>query len=200
MITKPEKFGEIETLATHFSKALFLQWFRNPETGSEYSYSLWGDKRGRKPSIIMPLTENFEVIIAQQYRHGADEIVWEFPGGMPNDNTETPETVALRELEEEVGYTPQSLTPLQDYTFFDPATYTIPFHPFLAKNCVPNDRGQKLDHNESIEMELVSIEQLYMMIKNGDVRDGKTIATTFLGLMALSAKIIIPKHDLITLG
>ncbi len=199
MITKPEKFDKTEILATHFNKTLFLQWFRNPETRSEYSYSLWGDKIGRKPSVIMPLTKDFRVIIAQQYRHGADEIVWEFPGGMPNDNTETPEAVALRELEEEIGYTAQSLVPLQEYTFFDPATYTIPFHPFLARNCISNGRGQKLDHTESIEMTLMSIEQLYSMIKTGAVRDGKTIATTFLGLMALGAKIIIPKQGLIIL-
>ena len=53
---------------------------------------------------IIPLTSSDEVIFVRQFRHGTREVTWEIPGGII-DPGESPKQAALREMQEETGYT-----------------------------------------------------------------------------------------------
>ena len=53
---------------------------------------------------IIAITPEQRIVLLRQYRHGADRIHVEIPGGMV-DPGEDPETAARRELLEETGYT-----------------------------------------------------------------------------------------------
>ena len=63
-------------------------------------YTLW------QPDWVMILarTKNCKWVMTKQYRHGTQAIELEFPAGMI-DQGETPEEAAIRELQEECGYT-----------------------------------------------------------------------------------------------
>lgn len=57
------------------------------------------------PSVmIVPLTADGYLVFVRQYRHNLKAHVLEFPAGTVNEG-EAPEAAALRELEEETGYT-----------------------------------------------------------------------------------------------
>lgn len=69
-----------------------------------------GGKRGEFCTIDSPdwvnviaLTDEGEVVMIRQYRHGSNEITLEIPGGIL-DEGEKPEDAAGRELLEETGF------------------------------------------------------------------------------------------------
>ena len=70
------------------------------------------------------------VILLEQYRHGAKRILFEFPGGNVDDD-EVPEAAARRELLEETGYAAGSWHYLGS-VFPASARFTNQSHAFLA--------------------------------------------------------------------
>lgn len=53
---------------------------------------------------IIPVTNNMEVILVEQYRHGIEKITLEIPGGMVDLEDPSTKYAAERELIEETGY------------------------------------------------------------------------------------------------
>lgn len=53
--------------------------------------------------VVVALTPRDEVVLVRQYRHGAEALSLEIPGGLV-DPGEDPLAAGLRELEEETGY------------------------------------------------------------------------------------------------
>jgi 8-oxo-dGTP pyrophosphatase MutT (NUDIX family) len=82
---------------------------------------------------VVPLTTSGEVILIEQYRHGAGELSLEIPGGML-DAGESPAEAAGRELVEETGYAARELIFL-GRTRPNPAIQDNWIHTFLARGC-----------------------------------------------------------------
>ena len=58
-----------------------------------------------KPAVaIVPIDDEDNVIMVRQYRHPASLNLLEIPAGII-ENDEEPDSAALRELQEEIGYT-----------------------------------------------------------------------------------------------
>ena len=61
--------------------------------------------------VIVPIDEKERVLLIQQSRKGADEILIELPAGTLEEN-EPPELCAKRELQEETGFAPKTMIDL----------------------------------------------------------------------------------------
>jgi 8-oxo-dGTP pyrophosphatase MutT (NUDIX family) len=53
---------------------------------------------------VVAVTENREIVLVEQYRHGVERVSLEIPGGMIDAEDPSPEAAARRELLEETGF------------------------------------------------------------------------------------------------
>jgi ADP-ribose pyrophosphatase len=90
------------------------------------------------PSVmVVPVTEDAQLVLVRQYRHNLKSYQLEFPAGTMHQ-TEDPQDAARRELEEETGFTPAAGTSLRPLGSF----YSLPSetnkytHVFLASPVV----------------------------------------------------------------
>jgi ADP-ribose pyrophosphatase len=115
----------------------------------------------------LALTEDGKVILERQYRHALGEVCIEIPGGCVDDTDQGLEEAIMRELLEETGYTFDSYEYLGKVSA-NPSTNNNLMHMFLAKGGKKTS-SQQLDHNEEIEIELVSISELKQMIRENKI-------------------------------
>lgn len=121
-------------------------------------------------AVVATSSQN-EVLLVRQFRLPIDKVMWEIPAGTL-ELDETPETCAIRELQEETGYRPLDLV---DIGGIHPAPgYTTEFiHIYWSKKQVKS--ALPMDIDEFVEAEWKPISGALEMIANGDITDSKTI-------------------------
>src|SRR5215216_5362332 len=125
---------------------------------------------------VVALTQNGEVVLVKQYRHGVGDALLEFPGGVVEDG-EDPMEGAKRELLEETGYSASQLIQVGQI-YPNPALQTNTLHCFLALDAEKVGE-QSLDAGEDIEVYLVPFNELVEMAKQGEFRHGLMTAVLF---------------------
>jgi ADP-ribose pyrophosphatase len=111
-----------------------------------------------------------EILLIRQFRHAADGPIWEIPAGRL-DPGESPETCAVRELEEETGMRTGRLVRLT-------TVYTTPgftderIHLFAAHELEPGQHRREVD--EFMETHTHPLSRCLEMIRSGEIIDGKT--------------------------
>lgn len=115
----------------------------------------------------LALTEDGKVILERQYRHALGEVCIEIPGGCVDDTDLNLEEAIKRELLEETGYSFSSYEYLGKASS-NPSTNNNLMHMFLVKGG-KKIASQELDHNEEIEIDLVTIEELKQMIRENKI-------------------------------
>ena len=96
-------------------------------------------------------------VLVRQWRHSADRLTLEFPGGVA-DRGEDPAITARRELLEETGFRAGKLTELGACSP-NPALFKNTFHCYLAEDLTPTGE-QYLDEDELLRYELRPIEEV----------------------------------------
>lgn len=130
------------------------------------------------------LTEDNKVIIVKQYRHPIEEVIVELPGGCVDDSDKDFQTAIARELLEETGYIFTSYESLGKISA-NPSTNTNWMHMFLAKGG-KKIAEQKLDHNEEIIVELITIEELKKLVRENKIVQSMHITCILYALEKLS--------------
>lgn len=131
-------------------------------------------------ALILPITSTKEIIFVRQYRHAVGEFFIELPAGSFDPAEESAEVAAIRELQEETGYTAQQVTKIA--TLYDkPSKDTNNIHLFIAENVVKSGE-QNLDVTEEIEVILIPLESVREKILQGEICVAGTVAALCLGL------------------
>ena len=124
------------------------------------------------------------VVIERQYRHAANQYLWELPAGKLEAG-EDPLPGAQRELEEETGYRAKKWKPLVEY-YASPGFLGESMKVFLAEGLIAGDAHPEED--EQIEFRLVRLSDVLKMIEKGAILDGKTLTSVLLYARILARK------------
>jgi ADP-ribose pyrophosphatase len=120
---------------------------------------------------IIPVLKNGDIVMVRQYRHPVREITWEIPAGKL-DRKEPLLLCARRELQEETGYTSGKITKL--LSFWPTAAFANEvIHIYVAKNLKPGKPNT--DEDEFLNTEIWSLKKGLQAVKNGKIKDSKTI-------------------------
>jgi ADP-ribose diphosphatase len=122
---------------------------------------------------VIALTDDDQMVLVEQYRHGTDEMTLEIPGGAV-DPGEGPEIAAARELEEETGYRASELIEIGRVDP-NPAFLSNRCWTYLALGC--RAEGEiHLDPTEEIEVSLTPIADFARLIDEGTITHSLVIA------------------------
>ena len=121
---------------------------------------------------VVPLTNENEVVLVNQFRYPYGEVVKEVPAGKMESN-EDPLECGLRELSEETGYTAGKVISLGVF-YPSPGIMDEVLYMYLATDLKKGD--VHLDEDEFLTSEKISLENAVEMILNGEMPDGKTQA------------------------
>jgi ADP-ribose pyrophosphatase len=122
--------------------------------------------------LIVPVIEATRVVMIRNYRVAVGERLWEFPAGKLEPG-EDPKAAAARELEEETGYRAATLRKLGEF-YTSPGFTDELMRIFVAEKLT--QVGQRLELDEDIHVEAVSVSDVREMISDGRLRDGKSVA------------------------
>lgn len=129
------------------------------------------------------LTEDEKVVLVKQYRHALGEVCIETPGGCV-DATDADYDVAIqREMLEETGYAFDKLSYL-GRTSSNPSTNNNLMHMYLLQGG-KKVQEQELDHNEDIEVMLVTLEELKGMLERNEIVQSMHVTAIFYALQKL---------------
>ncbi len=118
---------------------------------------------------VLAVTTDKKAVLIRQSRPGSIKRVLETPGGVIDAGERDPTMAAVRELEEETGYTTTRILPLAAINP-NPAIMTNRCHYFIALDCQLNQSRRHFpDAEERIDVELHEIDTLDHMIRSGQI-------------------------------
>lgn len=125
------------------------------------------------PFLDDPRDPDPRVLLIRQFRHAAEDFIWEVPAGRL-DPGESPEECARRELEEETGMRARAIERLT-------TIYTTPgftderIHLFLAHGLEAGAHRREAD--EFMELHTLRWSEIMAKVRSGEVQDAKTLTT-----------------------
>ena len=133
-------------------------------------------------ACIVPVLPDGRILMVRQYRNALERDTIEVPAGARDSVTEDTLVCAVREMEEETGYTSNKVSKLLSLRT------TVAFcnemvDVYLAEDLVPGE--QHLDDAEDIRVEAFELDTLKQLIYEGTIQDAKTVAA----IMAYACKV-----------
>jgi ADP-ribose pyrophosphatase len=122
--------------------------------------------------VVLPVLADGRILMIEQFRYATRQYLWELVAGRI-DEGESVKEAAARELKEETGYTAKRLTEFLD-VFPTPGVLEERMHILLAEGLKAGKAEPEED--EKIISRAYRVEELNQMMKNGKLRDGKSIA------------------------
>ena len=131
-------------------------------------------------SAVLPVKGSLEdsdpeVLLIRQYRYAAGGYIYEVPAGLPEEG-ETWEQCAHRELEEEAGVRAGRLVPMTSILTTPGFTNEV-IHLFAAFDL---EEGRvRHDDDEFLDVVAMPMSAVMELIRDGKIRDGKSLCTLF---------------------
>jgi ADP-ribose pyrophosphatase len=166
------------------------KWFRVREDelslpdGNEVDY-VYVEHPGA--ALIVPVTDEKEVVLIHTYRITADRWFWEIPAGTLADHVSDqtpPEQVARQELEEEIGATARKIELLGKYFQGNGHANNLIYY-YLATG-VKLEKQQALEPTETIDqIKSFAFPHVKDMILRGEMEDGDSAFAVLLAAGAI---------------
>ena len=127
-------------------------------------------------AMIVPITKDKKVVLANQYKPGVDEVMMQFPAGRIEKEHANMDATAQHELEEETGIKVE-LNQLTQFAklsgFSTKATEMV--YAYLATDCEFNSE-QNFDPTENIEVKTFTFEEFDKLVEDNTIFCAQTIA------------------------
>lgn len=133
--------------------------------------------------LVLPVTNEGNAVMVRQYKHGAKEILLEFPGGFFDPEDGSPEEAAARELREETGYTCEKLEALTA-VYDNPTKDTNKIYFFLAREA-RKSHDTAFDATEEIETVEIPFKDIAKMIRQQQIKVSGSVAIYFMAKMVM---------------
>ena len=128
------------------------------------------------------VTPNNEIVLVKQYRYPVDAVTLELPGGVINEG-EDPMIAALRETQEETGYSSDQIQ-LICKTAPNPAINDNTAYFYLIENAVPTAQTNP-DFFEDIEVVLYSKNDFIQLLQQNKIMHGVQLGPIYEALIQL---------------
>ena len=128
------------------------------------------------------VTPNNEIVLVKQYRYPVDAVTLELPGGVINEG-EDPMVAALRETQEETGYSSDQIQ-LICKTAPNPAINDNTAYFYLIENAVPTAQTNP-DFFEDIEVVLYSKNDFIQLLQQNKIMHGVQLGPIYEALLKL---------------
>jgi len=123
--------------------------------------------------VILPMLSEDRIILIRNRRYAVGQVLLELPAGTLEPK-EAPMNCAGRELLEETGHLAGRLKPIGQF-YSSPGIMNEKMYAFAAYDLKKS--VQALEEGEDIELAETGFEEAIEMIRDGEIIDGKTIAT-----------------------
>jgi ADP-ribose pyrophosphatase len=124
--------------------------------------------------VVLPFLDEQTILLIRNRRYTVQQILMELPAGTLDDAGESPMNAAGRELQEETGYLARRLKPIGNF-FTSPGILTEKMYAFAAYDL--RQTAPALEAGEEIEVSPTGFDEAIRMIRDGQIQDGKSIAT-----------------------
>lgn len=122
---------------------------------------------------IIAITDDDKLVMVEQYRKPLERSLLEIPAGKL-ESGEDPAEAAIRELEEETGYTTEHLTFLTSF-YTSPGFADELLYVYLADQLKVAENGRQTDDDEFVEVFEYNLDQLEAFEASQRIHDVKTI-------------------------
>ncbi len=137
---------------------------------------------GRNAVMMVPITEQGDILLVREYAAGTERYELGFPKGLI-DPGEQPSDAAVRELKEEIGFGANKLTPLKEVVLA-PSYFSSKMTLFIAEDLYP----EKLEGDEPEPLDIVRwpLAQAEELLTHLDFCEARSITALLLTLRSLN--------------
>lgn len=119
---------------------------------------------------VLAITDEKKIVLIRQFRKALERVIVEIPAGKLEKN-EDPSVCAIRELEEETGYTTDEMKHV--ISFYTSPGFANELVHFYYTDKLKKGKTQ-LDEDEFLEVIEVTLEEALQMVEKEEIYDAKT--------------------------
>ncbi|GAA0416370.1 MAG: NUDIX hydrolase [Bacillota bacterium] len=121
---------------------------------------------------IIPITKDNKIVFVEQYRKPLEKSLIEIPAGKLEVG-EDPEETAIRELEEETGYTTKDLSFVTSF-YTSPGFANERMYIYITDTLELVDQPIAGDEDEFISIRKLTLEEAKQLVEQEEIHDAKT--------------------------